>query len=175
MVYDGKLFDYSKFYRLLFYSGTLLGLVFLISSTYFLLTESFGRQTLLWILGICLGMGMVGGGIVELSNYHNILVDDRRISLLRPSRRVDISWNDIDKVFYTRSEGVPAKHPFISFYIKSKNGEIIKISQYIKNFHELGTVVLEKCPTGKAEYIPFLDLARLYYKSYFKRPITYHH
>lgn len=172
MIYDGKLFEYPSFCRPLWHVGVVFGLSFFVASIYALLTKSFSAETFLWIFGIFFGMAMAGGSLVEMHNYHPILVNDERISLLRPNRRLDIPWSDIDRAFYSRSEGVQAKHPFFSFYIKAKNGDIIKISQYIENFHELGSIVLERCPSGKAEYIPFADLARLYYRSYWKKPFT---
>lgn len=172
MIYDGKLFEYPSFCRPLWYVGVVFGLSFIGASIYALLTKSFSTETFLWIFGIFFGTAMSGGSLVELHNYYSVLVNDERISLLRPNRRVDILWSNIDKVFYTRSEGVQAKYPFFSFYIKSNNGEIIKISQYIKNFHELGAIVLERCPTGRAEGIPFVDLVRLYYRFYFKRAVS---
>ena len=171
----GKSFEYSPFYRFLWYIGIVLGVIFFIAAIYALLTESLSFRSSVWVLGIFLGIGITAGSIVELSNYQTIFVDENGISTLGPNRKVFVSWSNIDKLFYTQGEGLAAHEAFYSFYIKSKNGEIIKISQDIKNFHELGTIVLERCPTGRAEYIPFFDLARLYYRSYFKKPVTYHH
>lgn len=175
MVHGDRLFEYPVYSRSLCYAGVLFGIVCFVSAVYALLTESFSFRSLVWVLGIGIGIGLTVGGIVELFNYQTISVNDSGISTLGPNRRMLVSWSDIDRLFYTRGEGLGAHEAFYSFYIKSKSGDIIKISQYIKNFHELGTIVLERCPTGKAEYISFLELARLYYRFYFKKPITHRH
>ena len=172
MVYAGKVFEYPTYSRLLWYAAILFGLSFVVAGIYGLLTRSFTPQSLLWIGCIFLGTGMVCGGVVELFNYQTILVGDDGISMIGPNRKSFMPWSNIDRVYYSRGEGVPAHQPYVSFYIKSKNEEIIKVSQDIRNFHELGSIVLERAPTGKAEYISFGELVKLYYKSYFKKPDT---
>lgn len=168
----GKSFEYSPFYRFFWYIGIILGVIFFVAAIYALLTESLSFRSSVWVLGIFLGIGITVGSVVELSNYQTIFVNEDGISTLGPDRKIFVSWSDIDKLFYTQSEGMGAHEAFYSFYIKSKSGEIIKISQDVKNFHELGSIVLERCPTGRAEYISFLELARLYYRFYFKRAVS---
>ena len=170
MVYSGEVFEYPIYSRLLWYAAIIFGCAFVVAGIYGLLTRNFTSQSVLWIGGIFLGIGMVCGGVVELFNYQTILVKDDGISTIGPNGKIFMPWSNIDRVYYSRGEGVPAHQPYVSFYIKSKNVEIIKISQDIRNFHELGSIILERAPTGRAEYISFTELVRLYYKSYFKRP-----
>ena len=141
-----KSFEYSPSYRVFWCLGIVIGIIFFIAAIYGLLIESLSFRSSVWVLGIFLGIGITVGSVVEIGNCQSIFVNENGISTLGPSRKVFVAWSEIDKLFYTQSEGLGAHEAFYSFYIKSRNGDIIKISQDVTNFHQLGTIILERFP-----------------------------
>src|SRR5690349_7965000 len=143
MLLTGELFEYPRSTRLIFYFGVVFGSVIFLASIYSLVSQSLSVHTLVWFVGLFVGLGMAGGAIVELYNHHSVLINEEGICLLRSLRRQQIRWADIDRIFYTHSEGLRALNRFLSFYVTSRRGDIIKVSQAIDRFQELEARLLQ--------------------------------
>lgn len=164
MIAYGKILTYPLSTRLIDYSCVVGGVGFVVVSGYGVLIEALATRVL-WGVGICFGVALFFGGVVELFNHQMILLDDQGVHTKGPNRWVSISWDTVDEILCV-STGY-ASSPFISYYVVSYRAkEIVQFSQEIDYFDDLCSMLFDRLRSSEIKYAGFLELVKVYRKVY---------
>jgi hypothetical protein len=165
----GRVLRYPPSTRLLYHSGVIGGIGFIVGSAYFFLFDD-TTSRIFWVASICFGFALIFGSLIELFNHQMILIDELGLHTRGPNRRVSILWGDVDAILCAPSGY--ASSPFISYYVVSnKEKEVIKFTQEIDHFDDLCSIVSDRLRNVKVKDVGFAELARFYRQIYFAKGV----